>query len=38
MLFNGGRTSPPHRTNNVFIRGCAFEHIATPTHLLPLYW
>jgi len=37
MLFSGGRTSPPHQTNNAFTRGCVFEHNVTPICPLPSY-
>jgi hypothetical protein len=37
MLFNGGGTNPPHRTNNAFALGCAFEHIAISVHPLLSY-
>jgi len=37
MLFNDERINPPHRTNEAFTHGCAFEHIVTPICPLPSY-
>jgi hypothetical protein len=37
MSFSGGGTSPPHRANSPFTRGCAFEHTTTLTNPLPSY-
>jgi hypothetical protein len=38
MSFGGGGTSPTHRANNAFIRGCPFKHTATQACPLPSYW
>jgi hypothetical protein len=38
MLLNGGGTSPPHRANIIFTRGCAFKRIATLACPSPSYW
>ncbi len=36
MSSSGQATIPPEVANNAFICAYAFEHIATPTHALPL--